>query len=173
MLDKLRTGLAALTLLAAVAAPAAVAAKTAEEIALAVPHEVPEVHTGGSWTDGKAQGVYRAIVVLGGVDQTTRVFVQWLAVKPDSPSSEILKMTEITEVAEKKLPNAFVTLEAEKEGEVLIVVASFDPSTNKDSTLAFKASAPGTYAVTKVPEAPPVGQAPTAAGTGTPGPANK
>lgn len=128
------------------------AAKSPEQIAASIPTEVPEVHTGGSWQDGGAQGVFRTITVLSAKDNTAHVFIQWIALKADNPVPEIAKTVVIKEVSEKKLPNAFVTLEADKEGEATIVVASFDPANNKDVAVAFKATKPGSYAATAVPE---------------------
>lgn len=133
-------------------APAAAPARTAEQIVAAIPTEVPEVHTGGSWQDGGAQGVFRTITVLSAKDNTAQVFIQWIALKANSPIPEVAKTVAIKEVADKKLPNAFVTLEADKEGEATIVVASFDPATNKDFAVAFKATKPGVYAVTALPQ---------------------
>ena len=118
-------------------------AKSPEQIAAAIPTEVPEVHTGGSWQDGGAQGVFRTITVLAAKDNTAHVFIQWISLKADNPIPEIARTVLIKEVTEKKLPNAFVTLEAEKEGEATIVVASFDPTTSKDLAIAFKASSSG------------------------------
>jgi hypothetical protein len=133
------------------------AAKSPEQIAASIPTEVPEVHTGGSWQDGSAQGVFRTITVLASKDNTAHVFIQWISLKADSPIPEIAKTVLIKEVSDKKLPNAFVTLEADKEGEATIVVASFDPATNKDVAVAFKATKPGSYAATKIPEYNPAG----------------
>ena len=133
-------------------AQAPAAARAPEQIVAAIPTEVPEVHTGGSWQDGGLQGVFRTVTVLSTKDNTAHVFIQWISLKADSPTPEIAKTVEIKEVADKKLPNAFVTLEADKEGEATIIVASFDPATSKDVAVAFTASKPGTYVSTKVPE---------------------
>jgi hypothetical protein len=143
-------------------APAQAPGRTAEQIVAAIPTEVPEVHTGGSWQDGGAQGVFRTVTVLSPKDNLAQVFIQWISLKADSPIPEIAKTVLIKEVTEKKLPNAFVTLEADKEGEATIVVASFDPATNKDFAVAFKATKPGVYAATAVP------QHGAGSGTGTP-----
>lgn len=125
--------------------------RSPEQVAASIPTEVPEVHTGGSWQDGGAQGVFRTITVLSGKENTAHVVLQWISLKPDSPIPEVAKSVLIKEVSDKKLPNAFVTLEADKEGEATIVVASFDPATNKDVAVAFKATKPGVYAATAVP----------------------
>ena len=127
------------------------AGKTPDQIAAAIPTEVPEVHTGGSWQDGGAQGVFRTITVLSAKENVAHVYIQWISLKADNPIPEIAKTVLIKEVADKKLPNAFVTLEAEKEGEATIVVASFDPATSKDYAVAFKASKPGVYGPTALP----------------------
>lgn len=142
----------ALWLSAADHAQAQAQAKSPEQIAAAIPTDIPEVHTGGSWQDGGLQGVFRTITVLSAKDNTAHVFIQWISLKADNPIPEIAKTVQIKEVSDKKLPNAFVTLEAEKEGEATIVVASFDPATSKDVAVAFKATKPGTYAPTKLPE---------------------
>jgi hypothetical protein len=126
-------------------------ARSPEQLVAAVPAEVPEVHTGGSWQDGNTQGVFRALAVLVPADNTTRVYLQWIAMKQDSPLPEIVKTVPIKEIIDKKLPNAFISMEAEKEGEVIVVISSYDPASNKDQTLAFKATKPGSYAPTAVP----------------------
>ena len=173
---RLLIALSAMTAVAAVmtagplTAPAQAPARTTEQIAASIPTEVPEVHTGGSWQDGGTQGVYRTITVLAAKENTAQVFIQWISLKADNPIPEVAKMVAIKEVTDKKLPNAFVTLEADKEGEAIIVVASFDPNTNKDVAIAFKASKPGVYAATALPEhagsgtgAPAAGAPPVAA----------
>lgn len=133
-------------------APAASGSKTPDQIVAAIPTEVPEVHTGGSWQDGGAQGVFRTITVLSAKENMAHVFIQWISLKADNPVPEIAKTVLIKEISDKKLPNAFVTLEAEKEGEATIIVASFDPATSKDFAVAFKASKPGVYAATALPD---------------------
>jgi hypothetical protein len=142
---------AALMTAGALPASAQAPARTAEQIAASIPTEVPEVHTGGSWQDAGAQGVFRTITVLSAKD-TAQVLIQWISLKADNPVPEIAKTISIKEVADKKLPNAFVTLEADKEGEAIIVVASFDPATNKDFAMAFKATKPGVYTATALPQ---------------------
>src|SRR5262245_32468782 len=46
-----------------------------------LPPEVADVVTGGSWSEGKQRGFYRAIVVMSGSEQSfgARVYLQWLA----------------------------------------------------------------------------------------------
>jgi hypothetical protein len=58
----------------------------------------------------------------------------------------------IKEVTEKRLPNAFVNFEVEKADELLIIVASYDAATSKESVMAFRAGKPGTYEVTELPQ---------------------
>ena len=143
--------------LSAAAHAQAPAPRSAEQIVAAIPTEVPEVHTGGSWQDGGQQGVFRTITVLSAKENIAQVFIQWIALKANNPVPEIAKTVLIKEVSEKKLPNAFVTLEADKEGEATIIVASFDPATSKDVAVAFKASKLGVYVATKLPEPGGVG----------------
>ena len=129
-------------------------ARTPEQIVAAVPVEVPEVATGGSWTERKSNGVYRAVVVLSGADKeaAARVFLQWIVVKPDSLVPEVARTVAIKEVNDKKLSHAFINLQADKEGEAILIVTSIDPQTSKEQTFAFKATKPGTYAVTAPPK---------------------
>lgn len=134
--------------------------RTAEQIAAAVPALVTDVHSGGGWQDGAERGIYRAVVVPTPGDGSAQVFVQWIAVKQDGAEPIVFKSVAIKEIAAKKLPNAFLTLEADKEGEITIVVASFDPATSKDTILAFKATKPGNYLPTKAPEGQPAGAPP-------------
>ncbi|KAB2846972.1 MAG: hypothetical protein F9K44_14370 [Hyphomicrobiaceae bacterium] len=129
--------------------------KSPEQVAQSVPVEVPEVITGGAWTDGKGTGVYRALVVLSGDKQpVSHVFLQWIAVKPDTLIPEIARTVAIKEVNDKKLPSAFIALQAEKEGEAVLIITTIDPKTNKEQTLAFKATNPGSYQPTAPPKAP-------------------
>lgn len=126
-----------------------------EQIAQSVPVDVPEVVTGGAWTDGKASGVYRALVVLSGQKEAaSHVFLQWIAVNSSTLVPEIAKTVAVKEVNDKKLPSAFITLQADKEGEVILIVTTIDTKTNKEQTLAFKATKPGVYQPTEPPKAP-------------------
>lgn len=129
--------------------------RTPEQIAQSVPVEVPEVVTGGAWTDGKASGVYRALVVLSGQKEAvSHVFLQWISVRPDTLVPEIAKTVAVKEVNDKKLPSAFITLQADKEGEAILIVTTIDPKTNNEQAIAFKATKPGVYQPTQPPKAP-------------------
>lgn len=149
-------GLALALLSAGLASPVALGqGRTPEQVAQSLPVEVPEVVTGGAWTDGKSSGVYRALVVLSGQKEAvSHVFLQWIAVNPTTLAPEIAKTVAIKEVNDKKLPSAFITLQAEKEGEAVLVVSTIDPKTNKEQTVAFKATKPGVYQPTEPPKAP-------------------
>jgi hypothetical protein len=153
----LTAGLAACVLLIGVGSATAQSTPAApkvsgDAIAKALPAEIPEVHSGGSWQDGGKQGIYRAVVTAVPGDGAARVFVQWIALKAETTAGEIVATSEIKEVAAKRLPSAFINLEVEQAGEIILIVASFDPGANKDSVLAFKASTPGKYVVTEVPQ---------------------
>jgi hypothetical protein len=141
--------------LAGLASPALLAqGRPPDQVAQSVPVEVPEVVTGGAWTDGKAQGVYRALVVLSGQKEAvSHVFLQWIAVRPDTLVPEIARTVAVKEVNDRKLPSAFITLQAEKEGEAVLIVTAIDPKTNAEQTLAFKATKPGVYQPTAPPKA--------------------
>jgi hypothetical protein len=79
----LKSLLRATALLAVALIPPAAASAADDDAKLveSLPPEVADVVTGGSWSEGKQGGFYRAIVVMSGTEQSfgARVFLQWLA----------------------------------------------------------------------------------------------
>ena len=77
----------ALLALALVPFTAASAQEDDAKIVAAVPTEVADVVTGGSWSADKQGGFYRALVVMTGTQETfsARVFLQWLALSETNP----------------------------------------------------------------------------------------
>lgn len=152
-----RTGMASSVVLLAIAALAvsgawAQAPRSAADIAASVPVEVSEAAAGGSWADADKIGVYRGIVVVDGPADapTAHVFVQWLGMKSDGGSTEVVKSVEIKDVADAKMTNASLSIEADREDEITILVTSYDADA-KPSVMAFKASKPGVVAKTELP----------------------
>jgi hypothetical protein len=78
-----------------------------------LPPEVADVVTGGSWSQGKQGGFYRAIVVMTGSEQSfgARVFLQWLALSETDPFPTIVATVPLKEVNDQKLGNASIEIE--------------------------------------------------------------
>ena len=92
-----------------------------------LPPEVADVVTGGSWSEGKQGGFYRAIVVMSGTEQSfgARVFLQWLALSETDPVPKIVATVPLKEVNDHKLGNASIEIEGEesKDNEITIIVS--------------------------------------------------
>lgn len=117
----------------------------------AVPAEITEVVTGGGWIEGKSEGGYRAILVMtgGGQDFAMQVFLQWVSLQPDGTAPQVVKTVPIKEANANKLPNAFLSIEAEKDNEAVLTIASYDQAAKKESEIVVKAGLPGQYTVQK------------------------
>ena len=151
----------ALLALALVPVTAASAQEDDAKIVGAVPTEVADVVTGGSWSADKQGGFYRALVVMTGTQETfsARVFLQWLALSETNPIPTVVASVPIKEVNDQKLANASIEIEGEesKDNEVTIVVSSYDFEEDKDINLFVKGTSPGKYTMAKAPKraAPP------------------
>ena len=136
-----------------------------------LPPEVADVVTGGSWSQGKQGGFYRAIVVMTGSEQSfgARVFLQWLALSETDPVPTIVAKVPLKEVNDQKLGNASIEIEGEesKDNEITIIVSSYDFEADKDITLNVKGTAHGKYAMAKAPAKSPA-VPPAAAPTNVP-----
>jgi hypothetical protein len=117
--------------------------------------QIADVVTGGSWSDGKQGGLYRAVVVMSGSEDNfgARLFVQWLALSDDSPIPSVVKTVPVKEINDQNLPNASIQVDGEenKDNEVYVVVSAYDFEADKDILLFVKAGKPGTYSVEKTP----------------------
>lgn len=151
----------ALLALALVPFTAASAQEDDAKIVAAVPTEVADVVTGGSWSADKQGGFYRALVVMTGTQETfsARVFLQWLALSETNPIPTVVASVPIKEVNDQKLANASIEIEGEesKDNEVTIVVSSYDFEEDKDINLFVKGTSPGKYTMAKASKraAPP------------------
>lgn len=154
----MKTGLfCALILTACVSGSPVWAMADSEKLAAAVPVEVSEVVTGGTWSDGAANGIYRAMVVGDG--QRANIVVQMLATEAAPAAPKVVKSIAIKEVAEKKVPNAFLAMDAEKENEMTLIVTSYGGGADQDISMYVKFHSTGAYEILPAPgEEPPVAE---------------
>lgn len=148
-----KTGLYALMILAGLAVwPAQQARADAAKTAAAVPPAVSEIATGGRWMAGGKSGIYRAVVIEAGDAKRAKalIFLQWLAVNRKTGSASLEKSVAIKELNSKSLSNAFLTIDAEKENEITLIITSYDPKADKDLTFGIKPTGIGAYKMTKV-----------------------
>jgi hypothetical protein len=126
----------AATLIVAFAAFSTANAEDAAKLAQSVPAEVTEVATAGSWTDGDASGVFRAIVLTTPAGETTQahMVVQLLTLGADGSPNKVHKTAVVTKIDDKKLPNAFLAVEEDgTENEVTWRVTTYDSNSNADT----------------------------------------
>jgi hypothetical protein len=144
--------IAAFTALALVCPIGKAQPRSPDDIAGAVPVEIPEVISGGGWQDGGMNGVYRAIVIVSGAEKdfAARVYVQWIGLSANGPP-HVVKTAPIKEFNDKKLPNAILDLDADAENQAIIIVTTFDPRIQKPTSTAFKATKPGIYQPAPLP----------------------
>ena len=113
---------------------------------------ITEVANGGSWTDGKDTGFYRAVVVnepgaanpAPGND-VAYVFLQWVTYRNGTSEPHIVMAVPVKEVNALALPNAFLTIDAEKDNQAILTVSSFDPQKEGDQNFTITAALPGKY----------------------------
>lgn len=130
------------------------AAEEPEKLAAAVPVEVSEVVSGGTWSTGATNGIYRAMVVGDG--QQANIIVQLLAL---DAGPKVVKSVAIKEVAEKKLANAFLAMDAEKENEMTLIVTSYGGGSDQDTSMHVKFNSAGAYEILPGPgEEPPAAE---------------
>jgi hypothetical protein len=133
------------------------AVKDAEKFAGQIPSEITEVVTGGTWTEGETTGVFRGIVVTSpaGKDiSQASVIVQWLTMDK-SGAGKVVKSVSVKEVADKKLQNAFLALDAENENELTLIITSYDAQKDEDASMQVKFSAKGQYEIMPTPKEEP------------------
>ncbi len=169
----LRSHLAiAALLLAPVLAVSSIARADSSDIANSLPAQIPEILTGGSWSNGTVGGVYRAVVVISDapvqttslaeksqkVSSTTsngkgkpaterkaEVFIQWISHEKGKANSKIVKTVSIREFNEKQLRHAFLAMDTLKDNEMTLLVTSYDEGSDKDISISVKATTPGKY----------------------------
>ncbi len=140
------------------------------DIANSLPAQIPEILTGGSWTNGSVGGVYRAVVVMSKaqaskpdlsaksqtvaattdeqkpvVERKAEVFIQWISHEKGKASAKIYKTVSIREFNEKQLRHAFLAMNTLKDNEMTLLVTSYDEGSDKDIQVSVKATSPGNY----------------------------
>jgi hypothetical protein len=117
-----------------------------EQLASTVPTDVTEVVSGGVWTDDGTTGYYRAMVITPGASrQVANVVVQMLAVEKSDATPKLKKSVVIKEVADQKIGNAFLAMDAENENEMTLVVTAYGSGTEQDTAFHVKFDAKGGY----------------------------
>jgi hypothetical protein len=130
-------------------------AEDAGKLALTVPAEVTEVATAGSWADGEASGVFRAIVLTTPSGETTQahMIVQLLTLGTDGSPNKVHKTVLVGRIDEKKLPNAFLAVEEDgTENEVTWRVTTYDSNSNADIGALVTINAKGEVTVKDAPK---------------------
>jgi hypothetical protein len=121
-------------------------AQDAQTLTMAIPAEVTEVATAGTWTDADKSGVFRATVLTVPSNNTTQahLVLQLMAVSPDATNSKVHKTIPVPQISEKKLPNAFLAVEEDStENEVTWRVTSYDAATDADMGTLVKINSKG------------------------------
>ena len=145
----------AATLIVAFATFSMAKAEDAGKLALTVPAEVTEVATAGSWADGEASGVFRAIVLTTPSGESTQahMIVQLLTLGTDGSPNKVHKTVLVNRIDEKKLPNAFLAVEEDgTENEVTWRVTTYDSNSNADIGALVTIDAKGEVTVKDAPK---------------------
>ena len=164
-------------LLAPLVATSSIVKADSSDIANSLPAQIPEILTGGSWTNGNVGGVYRAVVVLSkaseqktdlteksqdvssttsknkpSTDRKAEVFIQWISYENGKASAKIVKTVSIREFNEKQLRHAFLAMDTLKDNEMTLLVTSYDEGSDKDISVSVKATTPGKYETSNGPQ---------------------
>jgi hypothetical protein len=145
----------AATLIVAFATFSMAKAEDANKLALTVPAEVTEVATAGSWADGEASGVFRAIVLTTPSGESTQahMVVQLLTLGTDGSPNKVFKTVLVGRIDEQKLPNAFLAVEEDgTENEVTWRVTTYDSNSNADIGALVTINAKGEVTVKDAPK---------------------
>jgi hypothetical protein len=130
-------------------------AEDASKLALSIPAEVTEVATAGSWADGDASGVFRAIVLTAPAGDSTQahLVLQLLTLGTDGSPNKVYKTVLVNKIDEKKLPNAFLAVEEDgTENEVTWRVTTYDSNSNADIGALVTIDAKGEVTVKDAPK---------------------
>ena len=132
-----------------IAGPAsAIAREAASALAAAVPVEVAEVVSGGTWIDGQASGTFRTITIQAqGNTEIATVFLQWIGSRSPVDAIEIIASLPLREFNEQNLATASVSLENDADGAARIVIAGQDADARPAALLTIIATLPGVYKI--------------------------
>lgn len=131
------------------------AQQDAQRLTLAIPPEVTEVATAGTWSDGDVSGVFRATVLTlaSGDGSQAHLVLQLMAVSADGNTSKVYKTVPVKKIADKKLPNAFLAVEEDgTENEVTWRVTSYDSNSNADLSALVTINSKGEVEVKDAPK---------------------
>lgn len=145
----------AATLIIAFATLSSARADDASKFALSIPAEVTEVATAGSWADGDASGVFRAIVLTAPSGDSTQahLVLQLLTLSTDGSPNKVYKTVVVKKIDDKKLPNAFLAVEEDgTENEVTWRVTTYDSNSNADIGALVTIDAKGEVTVKDAPK---------------------
>ena len=145
----------AATLIVAFATLSMARAEDATKLAATVPAEVTEIATAGSWADGEASGVFRAIVLTtpSGDSTQAHMVVQLLTLGTDGSPNKVFKSSLVGKIDDKKLPNAFLAVEEDgTENEVTWRVTTYDSNSNADIGALVTINAKGEVMVKDAPK---------------------
>jgi len=145
----------AATVIAACLAFSSARAQDAEKLTLSIPAEVTEVATAGTWSDSDVSGVFRATVLTVPAGDTTQahLVLQLMSVSADGNTSKVHKTVPVKQIADKKLPNAFLAVEEDgTENEVTWRVTSYDSNSNADIGALVTINAKGDVQVKDAPK---------------------
>jgi hypothetical protein len=139
--------------LIALAIPTAGAQSVGVGIAAALPVELTEVTSGGSWIDGTASGTYRVFVVIGGIpDEGAEVHIQWIGSRTPASPLQIIASMPIKEFNTLRLPSATISVDAEVDGEARVSIAGPETPGETPVVMSILAGLPGQY--TRMPQTP-------------------
>lgn len=69
------------------------------EVASHIPASIHQVTSGGSWSQGKQEGFYRAVVTARGIEHVShRLYIQWLRVNPQKQRYELIRTVGVKEI---------------------------------------------------------------------------
>ncbi|HZV22121.1 MAG TPA: hypothetical protein VE986_11320 [Hyphomicrobiales bacterium] len=145
----------AVAFIAAFLALSGARAQDAQKLVLAIPPEVTEVATAGTWSDADVSGVFRATVLTLAAGDTTQahLVLQLMSVSPDGNTSKVHKTVWVKKVADKRLPNAFLAVEEDgTENEVTWRVTSYDSNSNADVSMLVTINNKGEVEVRDAPK---------------------
>lgn len=122
-------------------------------MALAVPLGVVEVAIGGIWRDGPRGGVYRALVVhTGGEDsRAAKVFLQWVLEGDDGRYTGIAANVGISEFNDRALPEVSVALDGAGENVARLTLEAPEAADPALRRMVVLAARPGKYVVVPAP----------------------
>ena len=131
---------------AALAAGSAIAEPDAAGLAAAVPVEVTEIVSGGSWVEGTASGSFRTVTIQSYVPaEVAEVWLQWIGSRSPAEPVQIISSVPLREFNDQKLTSASVTLDGETDGTARIMITGQDSDQRAAAALNFLATKPGLY----------------------------